>query len=77
MDIKSSGLQPSTKGPNASFTGHMRIDPLFQATIEATEEAVVNAMLAAKTMTGVDGIRSFGLPGDRVVAALKKYNRMK
>jgi len=54
-----------------------RIDPLFRATIEATEEAVVNAMLAAQTMTGVDGIRVFGLPGDRVVAALKKYNRMK
>ena len=54
-----------------------RIDPLFQATIDATEEAVVNAMLAAKTMTGADGIRAFGLPGDRVVAALRKYNRMK
>jgi D-aminopeptidase len=54
-----------------------RIDPLFVATIDATEEAVVNAMLAAKTMTGADGIRVFGLPGDRVVAALRKYNRMK
>jgi D-aminopeptidase len=54
-----------------------QIDPLFRATIDATEEAVVNAMLAAETMTGVDGIRLFGLPGDRVVAALKKYNRMK
>jgi len=54
-----------------------RIDPLFQATIDATEEAVVNSMLAAQTMTGADGIRVYGLPGDRVVAALKKYNRMK
>jgi len=54
-----------------------RIDPLFRATIEATEEAVVNAMLAAQTMTGADGIRVFGLPGDRVVALLRKYNRMK
>jgi L-aminopeptidase/D-esterase-like protein len=54
-----------------------RINPLFQATIDATEEAVVNTMLAAQTMTGADGIRLFGLPGDRVVSALKKYNRMK
>lgn len=54
-----------------------RIDPLFRATIDATEEAVVNAMLAAPTMTGADGIRVFGLPGDRVVSALRKYNRMK
>jgi len=54
-----------------------QMDPLFRATIDATEEAVVNAMLVAETMTGVDGIRLFSLPGDRVVAALKKYNRMK
>jgi L-aminopeptidase/D-esterase-like protein len=54
-----------------------RIDPLFQATVDATEEAVVNAMLAARTMTGADGIRAFGLPGDRVVAVLRKYRRMK
>jgi len=54
-----------------------RIDPLFRATIEATEEAVVNAMLAAQTMTGADGIRAFGLPSDRVVQVLRKYNRMK
>jgi D-aminopeptidase len=63
--------------PSLVMLPNDRIDPLFQATIEATEEAVVNAMLAAETMTGADGIRVFGLPGDRVVAALKKYNRMK
>jgi D-aminopeptidase len=76
----------STANPGAARSGgtpalvmlpNDRIDPLFQATIDATEEAVVNAMLAAQTMTGADGIRVFGLPGDRVVAALKKYNRMK
>ena len=63
--------------PSLVMLPNDRIDPLFQATIEATEEAVVNAMLAAQTMTGADGIRVFGLPGDRVVATLKKYNRMK
>ena len=63
--------------PALTILPNDRIDPLFQATIDATEEAVVNAMLAAKTMTGADGIRAFGLPGDRVVAALRKYNRMK
>jgi L-aminopeptidase/D-esterase-like protein len=63
--------------PALTMLPNDRIDPLFQATIDATEEAVVNAMLAAQTMTGADGIRVFGLPGDRVVAALKKYNRMK
>src|SRR5688500_11453156 len=63
--------------PSLTMLPNDRIDPLFSATIDATEEAVVNAMLAAQTMTGADGIRSFGLPGDRVVAALRKYNRMK
>jgi L-aminopeptidase/D-esterase-like protein len=63
--------------PSLVMLPNDRIDPLFQATIEATEEAVVNAMLVAQTMTGADGIRAFGLPGDRVVEVLKKYNRMK
>jgi D-aminopeptidase len=63
--------------PSLVMLPNDRIDPLFRATIDATEEAVVNAMLAAQTMTGADGIRVFGLPGDRVVTALRKYNRMK
>lgn len=54
------------------------IDPLFRATIDATEEAVVNAMLAAPAVTtGVDGIQIFGLPGPRLVETLKKYGRMR
>jgi L-aminopeptidase/D-esterase-like protein len=71
------GAASSTGTPSLTMLPNDRIDPLFQATIDATEEAVVNAMLAAETMTGADGIRVFGLPGDRVVAALRKYNRMK
>ena len=63
--------------PALTMLPNDRLNPLFQATIDATEEAVVNAMLAAQTMTGADGMRLFGLPGDRVVAALRKYNRMK
>ena len=54
------------------------IDPIFRATIGATEEAVVNAMLAAPPVfTGVDGLRVYGLPGSRVVDAMRKYGRMK
>ena len=71
------GAARSEGTPALTMLPNDRIDPLFRATIDATEEAVVNAMLAAQTMTGVDGIRAFGLPGDRVVAALRKYNRMK
>ena len=53
-----------------------QMDALFQATIEATEEAVVNAMVAAKTMTGVDGHTVEALPHDKLREALKKYNRL-
>lgn len=54
------------------------IDPLFRATIEATEEAVVNAMLAAPdSFTGADGLRARGLPGARVLEALRTYGRIR
>jgi L-aminopeptidase/D-esterase-like protein len=53
-----------------------RINPVFEATVQATEEAIINAMLAAKTMTGADSIRSYALPHDRLVATLRKYNRL-
>ncbi|MBA2525496.1 MAG: P1 family peptidase [Pyrinomonadaceae bacterium] len=53
-----------------------RIDALFIATIQATEEAVTNAMLAAETMTGADDVRANALPHDRVREILRKYNRL-
>jgi L-aminopeptidase/D-esterase-like protein len=52
------------------------IDPLFLATVEATEEAIVNAMVASKDMTGVDGHRVIALPHEQLRAVLKKYNRL-
>jgi D-aminopeptidase len=53
-----------------------RMDELFEATVQATEEAVVNAMVAAKTMTGADGHTVEALPHDRLREVLKKYNRL-
>ncbi|NUO39223.1 MAG: S58 family peptidase, partial [Gemmatimonadaceae bacterium] len=52
-----------------------RINPLFSATVQATEEAILNAMLAADTMTGADDVRVFALPVDRLISALRKYGR--
>jgi D-aminopeptidase len=52
------------------------INPVFLATVQATEEAVVNAMVAAKTMTGVDGHTVVALPHDRLREVLQKYNRL-
>lgn len=53
------------------------INPLFRATVEATEEAILNAMVAAETMVGVNGNTVYALPHDRLQAVLKKYNRLK
>jgi D-aminopeptidase len=52
------------------------LDPLFAATVQATEEAIVNAMVAATDMTGVDGHEVRALPHDQLRAVLAKYNRL-
>jgi len=52
------------------------MDPLFAATVQATEEAIVNAMVAAATMTGRDGHTAIALPQTRLREVLKKYNRL-
>ena len=53
------------------------INPLFEAAIDATSEAILNAMLAAETMTGANGYRVHALPHDRLIAALRKYGRIR
>jgi len=53
-----------------------QLDAIFLATVQATEEAVVNAMVAAETMTGIDGHTVVALPHDRLREVLKKYNRL-
>jgi D-aminopeptidase len=63
-------------GPNTVTTvSNARISPIFNATVEATEEAIVNAMVGAETMTGRDGHTVMALPHERLQQVLKKYNR--
>ena len=63
-------------GPNIVHTvSNDRITPLFTATVEATDEAIVNAMVGAKTMTGIDGHTVQALPHDELQRVLKKYHR--
>jgi L-aminopeptidase/D-esterase-like protein len=54
-----------------------RITPLFQATAQATEAAITNALLAAETTTGADDLRIYALPVDRMLEVMKKYGRLK
>jgi D-aminopeptidase len=53
------------------------LDPLFEATVEATEEAIVNALVAAETMVGRDGITAHRLPHDRLVEVMERYGRLR
>jgi L-aminopeptidase/D-esterase-like protein len=75
----------STANPGASDVDHLvdlkmvpngSLDALFAATVEATEEAIVNAMVAATDMTGIDGHHVRALPHDELRAVLAKYNRL-
>jgi D-aminopeptidase len=61
----------------ATFIPNSTINPVFEATVDATSEAILNAKLAAETMTGADGYRVYALPHDRLLAALRKYGRVK
>jgi L-aminopeptidase/D-esterase-like protein len=53
------------------------INPLFYATIQATEQSILNALLAADTMTGANYFRVYAMPHDRFLAAMRKYARLK
>jgi len=53
------------------------INPLFDATVQAVEEAIINAMVAAETMEGINGNKAYGLPHKLMMEVLRKYNRVK
>ena len=61
---------------DARVLANGRLDPLFAATVEATEEAIVNALVAAETMTGANGVTVHALPHDRLRDVLRRYNRL-
>jgi L-aminopeptidase/D-esterase-like protein len=66
----------ATRSSNVQMLANDQMDSLFEAAVQATEEAVVNAMIAAKTMTGINGHTVEALPHDRLCEVLRKYNRL-
>jgi len=75
----------STANPGAAAGDHVvdlkmlpndQIEPVFAATVQATEEAIINAMVAAETMTGIESHKVIALPHDKLRAVLKKYNSL-
>jgi L-aminopeptidase/D-esterase-like protein len=76
-------LSFSTANPHAergaaplAMLPNERMNPLFESTVQATEEAVVNALVAAETMTGIENRRVVALPHDKLKETLAKYNRV-
>jgi L-aminopeptidase/D-esterase-like protein len=68
---KPDGLAQLTMLPNE------RLNSLFEAVVQSTEEAIINALVAAETMEGRDDHKVFALPHDRLKEVLKKYNRLR
>jgi D-aminopeptidase len=72
---------PAAEGGDPSLTTRVEvlsnphITPLFDAVIEATEEAIVNCLVAAETMVGRDGVTAHALPHDLLAEALSRYGR--
>ncbi|WCL54682.1 P1 family peptidase [Gimibacter soli] len=60
---------------NITMLANENMDPLFRGTVEATEEAIVNALVAGRDMTGTQGRYVKGIPQDALVDLLKKYGR--
>ena len=71
-----SGAGKEGKVANVAMLPNDLINPVFAATVQATEEAIINAMIAAETMTGVDGNTVYAIPHDRLKEVMKKYNRL-
>jgi L-aminopeptidase/D-esterase-like protein len=67
---------PDQQVKSVAMLGDERIDPVYEATVQATEEAIINAMLAAKTMRGADGYVVPALPHDQLQQVLRKYGRL-
>jgi D-aminopeptidase len=70
------GAADISKPPLLNMIPNEMMDPLHVAVTQATEEAILNSMLAAETTIGVNDNKVYALPHDRLVAVLKKYNRM-
>jgi D-aminopeptidase len=70
------GAYNASKPTTVQLWPNDRLSPIFGAAVQATEEAVINALVAAKTMTGANGYRVIGLPHERLREVLRKYNRL-
>ena len=69
------GAGARTGLPTPQMLPNDQLSPLFLATVQATEEAIVNALVAAETMTGINGNTKHAIPHERLKELMKKYKR--
>ncbi len=75
FSIANPGAAARVGEKQAAFLPNDALSPLFLATVQAVEEAIVNALVAGRDMTGINGNTVYGLPHERLQALMKKYNR--
>ena len=72
FSTENAGVAEARREVHVNMLSNARISSLFSATVQATEEAIINALVAAETMTGIDGTRIEAIPHDRVRALMKR-----
>ena len=75
FSTENAGVAAAPREIHVNMLSNARISALFSATVEATEEAIINALVGAETMTGRDGRRVEAIPHDRVRELMKKFGR--
>ena len=75
-DAANHGAAVSKNVASIKMLPNAKLDPVFAAVVQATEEAITNAMIAADSMTGIDGHHVTALDHEKLRATLKKYNRL-
>jgi D-aminopeptidase len=70
------GAAARTSVRDVQILANEHINPLFEATVQATEEAIVNSLAAADTMVGINGNTVYGMPHERVREVMREYNRL-
>ena len=69
--------KPPYRRINGQFLDQYEAESLYKATIQATEEAIINSLIAGETMTGINKSKVYSLPHDKLIEMLKQYNRIK
>lgn len=79
IDVFARNVQPEGDANTISavFLREPPLDNIFEATVQATEEAIINALVAGETMVGVHGNRVYAIPHDRLRQVLRRHDRLK